>query len=92
MTKKDINRAIVGEFLDTVQEKFPQYESFDEGDGRISFTPSYTTDGSWVSDNTIQFHRSRYTLDAYNWRNKDTKKDLVEMGGIINELLRKYNV
>lgn len=79
MTKKEINKAIVKRFLTFVEEVFPNYEIDDSGEGgRISFVP---LEGE--IDNVIEFHRSRLTVDTFNWSSSQTKQDCTVMEGML---------
>lgn len=84
MTKKQKNSEIINRFLTFVEDSFPQYEiSDDSGDGRIQL---YLFGGT--SDDTIEFHRSRFTLDIFNWASPEIKADCSEMEEML-EIIKK---
>ena len=79
MTKTQKQKEIIKRFLTFVEEVFPQYEIDDYGDGgRIEFFP---IEGN--SDDSIEFQRSRLTLDVLNWASDQTKQDCMVMEGML---------
>lgn len=85
MTKKEINKLIISRFLTFVETEFPQYTIDDSGEGgRITLQPNHLS-----SDDAIDFHRSRYTLDTYNWASNQTFKDCAVMEMMLQDIVKE---
>ena len=81
MTKKEMHQEINKRFFKFVESHYPEYDICDYGDGGRVILDYYTG-----SDNTIEYHLSRHTLDCYNFACEKTKEDMKEMEAFL-ELL-----
>ena len=87
MTKKEKHQKINKEFCEKVEE---HYDIDDEMGGRLILTP-FEYDGP-LSDNCIDYHQSRHTVDCYNNAGFDTKRNVAELEEFIKTLRIKYDL
>jgi hypothetical protein len=84
MTKKEKHSAINNEFIDKYENDF---DIDDEMGGRLVLVPFDT-----CCRNSIDYHMSRHTVDAYNWSSSETKELIIEMEEFIDTLRIKYDL
>ena len=84
MTKKEKHSAINNEFIDKYENDF---DIDDEMGGRLVLVP-FEGDHR----NSIDYHQSRHTVDAYNWSSSETKELVIEMEEFIDTLRIKYDL
>jgi hypothetical protein len=87
MTKKEKHSAINNEFIDKYEDEF---DVDDEMGGRLVL--SKFGEGYVTSDNVIDYHMSRHTVDCYNGASHDTKETVIEMEEFIESLRVKYDL
>lgn len=77
MTKKEKHQSINREFLNRYENEF---EMFDEGDGRIYLDIIDKSEcNEYPSDNYIEYHLSRHTVDCFNWADDIIQNKVEEM-------------
>jgi hypothetical protein len=85
MTKTQKQKEIIKRFLTFVDEVFPNYELDDCGDGgRITFFPI-----NGISDDQIDFQRSRLDLCVLNCANDQAKQDRMVMEGMLKVIIQE---
>jgi len=87
MTKKEKHQKINKEFCERYEVDF---DIDDEIGGRLILTP-FEYDGP-LSDNSIDYHQSRHTVDCYNNASDSTHDRVSEMETFISELRVKFDL
>ena len=88
MNKKEKHQAINSEFIEKYEDEF---DIDDEVGGRLILTPLEQGFHRAVH-NTIEYHQSRHTVDAYNWAEQQIKYKVLEMEDFIAQLRLKYDL
>lgn len=93
MTKKEKHQSINREFLSKYESDF---FIDDEMGGRLVLShknvKEFTTDGSYESDHSIDYHQSRHTVDGFNHSHPEIKQIISEMREMLDALSLKYEL
>ena len=94
MTKKEKHSAINREFFNAVENRF-HIDDYGDG-GRVTLSlmedDYLIEDGSYHSDHYIEYHLSRHTVDCFKHAHDDIKHYTKQMEGILEDLIKKYDL
>jgi len=94
MTKKEKHSAINREFFNAFEDKF-HIDDYGDG-GRVTLSliedDYLVEDDSYHSDHYIEYHLSRHDVLCLDSAHDDIKNYTEQMEGILEDLIKKYDL